>query len=54
MNATPLITVVIVNYNYGRYLGKCLDSVFAQTYPNIEVIVVDDGSTDNSLSVLQS
>jgi len=53
MKNLPLITVIVVNYNYGRYLGECIDSVFAQTYPNIEIIVVDDGSTDNSLGVLQ-
>jgi len=54
MNATPLITVIVVNYNYARYLGECIDSVIAQTYPNLEIIVVDDGSTDNSLNVLQA
>jgi glycosyltransferase involved in cell wall biosynthesis len=54
MTYQPLISVVIVNFNYGCYLAECIDSVLAQTYPNVEVIVVDDGSTDNSLKVLES
>jgi glycosyltransferase involved in cell wall biosynthesis len=53
MNSTPLVSVVITNYNYGRYLSECIDSVLTQTYPTIDVIVVDDGSTDTSLAVLQ-
>jgi glycosyltransferase involved in cell wall biosynthesis len=52
MDLPPLVSVVIVNHNYGRYLANCINSVFAQTYPNIEIIVVDDGSTDHSLKVL--
>lgn len=50
----PLISVVIPSYNYGRYLAQAIDSVLGQTYPYLEVIVVDDGSTDDSLSLLQS
>jgi glycosyltransferase involved in cell wall biosynthesis len=49
----PLVSVIIVNYNYGHYLREAFDSVAAQTYPNIECIIVDNASTDESADVLQ-
>lgn len=45
-------SVIISNYNYARYLWAAINSVLAQTYPDIEIIVVDDGSTDNSRDVI--
>jgi len=47
-----LISVVITNYNYGRFLGQAVESVLSQTHDAVECIVVDDGSTDNSREVL--
>ena len=44
----PLISVLIPVYQVERYLARCLDSVLAQTYPNLEICMVDDGSTDGS------
>lgn len=44
----PLISVIIPAYNSDRYLGRCLESIINQTYHNLEIIVVDDGSTDNT------
>ena len=48
----PLVSVIIVNYNYGRFLKQAANSVFEQTYPNIEFIIVDNASTDESADVL--
>ena len=47
----PLVTVVIPVYNTERYVGETLRSVIAQTWKNIEIIVVIDGSTDGSLDI---
>ena len=47
----PLFSILIANYNNGRFLSEAVESVVAQTYPNWEVIIVDDGSTDCSEQV---
>ncbi|MBD3305446.1 glycosyltransferase, partial [candidate division KSB3 bacterium] len=48
----PRISVVIPNYNGGKYLKECLDSVLQQTYPHLEILVCDDGSTDDSAAII--
>lgn len=54
MEQQPLVSVIIPVYNGARYLRAALDSVFAQTYRPLEVIVVDDGSSDESGAIAQS
>lgn len=52
MKDQPLVSIIINNYNYERFLGEAIDSALSQTYGHTEVIVVDDGSTDNSRDVI--
>ncbi len=53
-NATPLVSVIIPVYNPGRHLYRCLNSITHQTYRNLEIILINDGSTDDSLNVCRS
>lgn len=52
-HSQPLVSVVIATYNMGQYLQQAIDSILQQTWSNLEVIVVDDGSTDNTPEVMQ-
>ena len=50
----PTVSIIINNYNYDQFLAKAIDSALNQTYPSVEVIVVDDGSTDQSCEIISS
>jgi glycosyltransferase involved in cell wall biosynthesis len=50
----PLVSILIANYNYEKYIGETLESVLCQTYRNWEAIVCDDGSKDNSCEVIET
>ncbi|CEF51219.1 glycosyltransferase family A protein [Lactococcus petauri] len=49
----PMISVIVPVYNAEQYLAECLDSILGQTYQNLEVILINDGSTDNSLKIIE-
>ena len=52
--ASGLLTVLLPNFNYGPYIERAIGSVIEQDYESVELIVVDDGSTDDSLAVIES
>ena len=47
------VSVIVPVYNVGKYLEECLNSIINQTYKNIEMVIVNDGSTDNSLDIIE-
>ena len=49
----PLVSVLVANFNYGKYIGEAIESVEKQDYRNYELIICDDGSTDDSLHIIQ-
>lgn len=51
--ADPLVSVIVPNFNYSKYLDECLGAIFNQNYDPMQVIFVDDGSTDQSIEVIQ-
>jgi len=53
VSAARPVSIIVSSYNYGRFVGKAIESALAQTYAPIEVIVVDDGSTDDSRAVIR-
>jgi alpha-1,3-rhamnosyltransferase len=50
----PLVTVCIPSYNHARFVGESIEGILDQTYPNIELIIIDDGSSDNSVEIIES
>ncbi len=50
----PLVSIIIPTFNRLNWIPTCLDSIKAQTYPNIETLVIDDGSTDGTVEWLKS
>ena len=49
---TPIVSVVIPNYNYARYLDERINSILNQTFSDFEIILLDDASTDNSIEII--
>lgn len=54
MTKNPLVSVYITNYNYGKFIKQSIESVLEQSFQDFELLIIDDGSTDNSKSIIES
>ena len=53
MREPPLVTAIAVCFNHERFVVECLESIRAQTYPHVQLVVCDDGSTDGSVEAIR-
>ena len=53
MTEYPLVSILVANFNNGQFITETLDSAVGQTYPNVEIVIIDDGSMDNSVSIIE-
>jgi alpha-1,3-rhamnosyltransferase len=54
MNLEPIVSILVPSFNHGKYLSHCIESILNQSIKNFEIVIVDDGSTDDSLLIAQS
>src|ERR1700761_3025918 len=54
ISSSPKVSVIITSYNYGHFIGKAIDSALDQSYSPGEIIVADDGSTDDSCEIVEA
>ena len=54
LDSHPLVSIVIPCYNHENFVQECIQSVIDQTYENIELIIIDDGSKDNSVEIIKN
>ncbi|MCS6245980.1 MAG: glycosyltransferase, partial [Opitutus sp.] len=53
MKPTPLVSAIYCNFNHGKYLEQCFEGLLRQNYKNFELLITDDGSTDDSRSIIE-
>ena len=53
MSTSPIVRVCVASYNHARFLPAMLDGILGETFRDVEIVIVDDGSTDNSLEALR-
>ena len=53
LNMENLVTVVVTSYNHSNYIEECIQSIFSQTFSKLELIIIDDASTDDSVEKIK-